>query len=71
MVNRSNFLTVTIATCTAGYLAGTLGFVAQNDLGFSTDHICSVALASAAVIASVLAIDHFGKKWRKERGDRH
>jgi hypothetical protein len=69
MTSRSNFSIVCVAICVAGYIAGTLGSIAHDHLGFSTEHIRDVAVASATVIASLLAIDHFGKKFRKERGD--
>jgi hypothetical protein len=70
MLDKPDFLTITIAVCVAGYFAGAFGFIAYHDLGFSADHIRDAAIASATVIASLLAIDHFGKKYRRDRGDR-
>jgi hypothetical protein len=52
-----------------GLIAGALGFIAHDHLGFSAENIRGVAAASAALIASLLAIDHFGGKFRKDRGD--
>jgi hypothetical protein len=56
---------ICIAICVAGYLASALGFVAHDDLGIPVEHIRDAAVALATVIASLLAIDHFGKKFRK------
>jgi len=69
MTTRFDFSIVCVAICLAGYIAGTLGSIAHDHLGFSAEHIRDVAGASATVIASLLALDHFGKKFRKERGD--
>jgi hypothetical protein len=69
MSSRSNFSIVCVAVCLAGYIANTLGSIAHDQLGFPAEYIRDVAMASATVIASLLAIDHFGTKFRKERGD--
>ena len=51
-----------LAMAIAGYFADSFGFIAHHNLGSSADHISVAAMASATVIALLLAIDHFGKK---------
>ena len=74
MTDRQDFVMVAIAVCVAGYIALTLDYVAHQSLGFSSAHIRAAATGTAIVMASLLAIEHFGKKLRQARqrneGDR-
>jgi hypothetical protein len=51
----------------AGMIALTLGYVAHDHLGLSGDAIRTDACAAAAVLAALVAIEVFGKKWRKPK----
>jgi len=49
----------------AGMAAGTVGYIAHYDFGFSREEIRAPALAGAIVIAALLAVEYFGKKLQK------
>ena len=49
----------------AAMAAFTVAHIAHNDFGMSRYHIRTEALIGAAVLALLLAIEYFGKKWRK------
>ena len=54
-----------MSAATAGMAAGTVGYIAHYDFGFSREEIRAPALAGAIVIAALLAVEHFGKKLQK------
>ena len=50
--SKTDFATIIIAVCVAGYAAIMLGYVAQNDLGLSvaqTRHLSMIAALSLAL----------------------
>jgi uncharacterized membrane protein len=67
MTDRQDFVMVAIAVCVAGYIALAADYVAHQSLGFSSAHIRAAATGTAIVVASLLAIDYFGKKLRRAR----
>jgi predicted membrane protein len=44
-----------------------LGYAAHHDWGLSRIAIRNDALLSAVILGSLVAIDFFGKKWRKPK----
>lgn len=67
MTDRQDFVMVAIAVCVAGYIALAVDYVAHQSLGFSSAHIRAAATGTAIVVASLLAIEYFGKKLRRAR----
>jgi hypothetical protein len=60
-------LSAMIATSKATIVSLFLAYIAHEDLGLSPQAIRIPALAAASVIAALLAVEFFGKKWRKPR----
>jgi hypothetical protein len=60
-------LGVLMAAFTATTTALTLGYIAHYDLGFSRQEIRTPAVVGAAVIATLMVIEFFGKKLRKPK----
>ena len=67
MASEFDIVTVASAVCVAAYVAIAIGYVARNNLGFSPQGICGTAVAIAAIIAALIAIDFFGKKLGKAK----
>ena len=67
MTSKSDLVTTISAAFVAAYAAVAIGYVARYDLGFSLQEIRDAALVIAVVIATVVAIDFFGKKLRKAK----
>ena len=63
--NRIDFETIIVAVCVAGYAALMLGYVAHDDLGFSSAHIRSVAMIAAVLMAIAVAMDFLRAKPNK------
>jgi hypothetical protein len=57
-------ITVSVAVWVAAYAAIAIGYVAHYDLGFPFEEIRSGAVLIAVVMATLIAIDFFGKKLR-------
>jgi hypothetical protein len=74
MTDRRDPVVIAMAVCVAGYIALAIDYVAHQGLGFSSAHIGAAATGTAVIVASVLAVDHFGRKLRGARqsseGDR-
>ena len=49
----------------AAFTALSLGYIAHYDFGFSREEIRTFALIGATVIATLVAVEFFGKKLRK------
>ena len=47
--------------------AATLGYIAHYDFGLSREAIRIPAVTGAAIIALLVAIEHFGKKLRRPK----
>jgi ABC-type amino acid transport system permease subunit len=58
-------VTIACAIFVAAYAAIATGYVAQYGFGFSLEVIRGTSLLIAVVMATVIAIDFFGKKLRK------
>jgi hypothetical protein len=56
-----------MAAITATTTALTLGYIAHYDLGLSRQEIRTPAVVAAAVIATLMLIEFFGKKLRKPK----
>ena len=67
MENRFDVVTVASAICVAGYVAITLGYIALYDFGLSREQLRSGAMLAAIVVAALVAIDFFGKKFGKAK----
>ena len=67
MENKFDIVTAACAVCVAGYVAIVVGYVARFDLGFSLPEIRSAAVVVAVVLAALIAIDFFGKKFGKAK----
>jgi hypothetical protein len=67
MTDRQDFVMGAMAVCVAGYIALAVDYFAHQGLGFSSVHIREAATGTAVVMASLLAIEHFGKKLRRVR----
>jgi hypothetical protein len=63
----NKILIVLMTAITATTAALTLGYIAHYDLGFSRQEIRTPAVVAAAVIATVMVIEFFGKKLRKPK----
>jgi hypothetical protein len=57
-------LAVIMSGAVAVMAAGTVGYIAHYDFGFSREEIRTPALIGAVVIGVLLAVEHFGKKLR-------
>jgi hypothetical protein len=57
-------LAVIVSGAVAVMAAGTVGYIAHYDFGFSREEIRTPALIGAVVIGVQLAVEHFGKKLR-------
>ena len=57
-------MTATTATFVAAYAAILIGYVAHHNLGFRVEEIRGAAVLTAVIVATLLAIDFFGKKLR-------
>jgi hypothetical protein len=66
---KRNFEIVTMASAVyvAAYAAIAIGYVAHNELGFPLQEIRGGAVLIAVVIATLIAIDFFGKKLRRAK----
>jgi hypothetical protein len=60
-------LTYLMAMGTATMAALTLAYIAHYDFGLSRQEIRTPAVAAAAVIAMLVAVEFFGKKLRKPK----
>jgi hypothetical protein len=67
MTDRRDPVVIAMAVCVAGYIALAADYVAHQSLGFSSGDIRAAATGTAIVVASLLAIDHFGRKLRSVR----
>jgi hypothetical protein len=56
-----------MAVCAAAFTALWLAYIAHYDLGLSRQEIRTPAVAAAVVIATLMVIEFFGKKWRKPK----
>jgi hypothetical protein len=59
------FLSFLMSVVTAAFAALALVFIAHYDFGLSRQEIRTPAVVGAAVIAVLVAVEHFGKKLRK------
>jgi hypothetical protein len=55
------------AVCVAAYAALAIRYVARHYLGLSLEEIRGAAVVTAVIIATLIAIDFFGKKLRKAK----
>jgi hypothetical protein len=62
METRFDLVTIASATCVAVYAAIALVYLAIHHLGLSRDLVFSAAIMAATLIATMLAVDYFGKK---------
>jgi hypothetical protein len=62
MQDRLDFETIVVAICVAGYAALMLGYVAHDDLGFSSAQIRSVAMIAALLMALAVTMDSLRAK---------
>ena len=60
MENKPDIAAIIIGVCVAGYAALAIRYVAQHDLGFSLQHIRGAAIAVAASLATLVAVDFLG-----------
>ena len=60
MENKPDIAAIIIGVCVAGYAALAIRYVAQHDLGFSLQHIRGAAIAIAAGLATLVAVDFLG-----------
>ena len=60
-------LTYLMAMGTATMAALTLAYIAHYDVGLSRQEISTSAVAAAAVIAMLVAVEFFAKKLRKPK----
>lgn len=60
MENKPDIAAIIIGVCVAGYAALAIRYVAQHDLGFSLQHIRGAAIAVAAGLATLVAVDFLG-----------
>jgi NhaP-type Na+/H+ or K+/H+ antiporter len=60
-------LVVVMSVGAAIMAAVTVGYVAHYDFGLSRQEIRTSALVGAIVIAGLLAVEHFGEKFRKPK----
>ena len=67
MSDRQDPVAIAMAVCIAGYIALAADYVAHQSLGFSSADIRAAATGTAIFVASLLAIDHFGRKLRGAR----
>ena len=58
-------LTVIMSAAVAVMAAGTVGYIAHYDFGFSREEIRTPAFVGAVGIGALLAVEHFGKKLQK------
>jgi hypothetical protein len=65
--NSELAVTAGAAVCVAAYAATAIGFIAHYELGFSSEAIRSSALVLAIILATLVAIDFFGKKARRAK----
>jgi hypothetical protein len=63
MESRFDIVTTASAVCVAAYAAIAIGYVACYDLGFSPQEIRGTAVAIAVIVAALIIIDFFGKRW--------
>ena len=59
------FLAFLMAVVAAAASALAFAYMAHHDLGLWPQEICIPAAVGAVVIAALVAIGFFGKKWRK------
>jgi hypothetical protein len=59
------FLSLVTFVVTAAFIAVMLAYIAHYDLGLSNQVVRTVAVVVAAVAAALVAIEFFGKKFRK------
>jgi len=57
METKPDIAAMVIGVCVAGYAALAIRYVAQQDLGFSLQHIRGTAIAIATPLAALLAAD--------------
>jgi hypothetical protein len=67
MTDRRDPVVIAMAVCVAGYIALAADYVAHHSLGFASADIRAAATGTAIIVASLLAIDHFGRKLRGVR----
>ena len=67
MESRFDLVTIAHASCVAGYVAITLGYVALYDLGLSCEEVRSGAMIAAILIAALIAVDLLDKTLGKAR----
>jgi len=60
MENKPDIAAIIIGVCVAGYAALAIRYVSQHDLGFSLQHIRGAAIAIAAGLATLVAVDFLG-----------
>jgi hypothetical protein len=65
MDGRFDIVTIASAVGVAGYVAITLGYVALYDFGLSREAVRSAAMIAAILIAALVAIEFFGKRFGK------
>lgn len=62
MKSRVDLETIVVAVCVAGYAALLLGYVAHEDLGFSSAQIRHLAMISADLLAMPVTLDFLRAK---------
>jgi uncharacterized transporter YbjL len=67
MTDKQDIVAIAMAVCIAAYIALAVDYVAHHDLGVPNALIRGAATGTAILVASLLAIDHFGKKLRRAR----
>jgi hypothetical protein len=65
MKNKLDAITAVSAVGVAVYAAIAMGYVAQYGFGFSLEEIRGAAMLTAVVLTTAIAIEFFGKKFRK------
>jgi hypothetical protein len=67
MESKFDIVTIASAVCVAGYVAITLEYVALYDFGLSREAVRSAAMIAAILIAALVAIEFFGKRFGKAK----
>ncbi len=67
MESSFNILAIAHAVCVAAYVAITPGYVALYNLGLSGEEVRGATMIIAILIATIVAVDFFGKKLRKAK----
>lgn len=65
MESRFDIVAIANAVCVAAYLAISLRYLALYGLGLSGEEVRGAAMIAAILMATMVAVDFFGKKLRK------